>query len=165
MHLENLSTLKDTCKIDTCDQWCKIMCDGVASAISGDKADAFWRNLSTKGHRLTQATSGARSCAMGRVCHQWRQGGCILEEPSTLKDTCKIDTCDQWCKIMCDGVASAISGDKADAFWRNLSTLKDTCKIDTWTRCKIMGNSRVCHQWRQGGCIGGTFPPKGHMQD
>ena len=49
MHLEE-PFHPDTCKIDTCDQWCKIMCDGVASAISGDKADALEEPFHPKGH-------------------------------------------------------------------------------------------------------------------
>ena len=85
---------------------------------------------------------------------------------STLKDTCKIDTSDQWCKIMCDGVASAISG-QGGCILEEPFHLKDTCKIDTCDQwCKIMcGGVASAISGDKADAFGEPFHPKGHMQD
>ena len=68
---------------------------------------------------------------------------CIVDGMKRLK-TMYTMSASQLCKIMCDGVASALSGenDKSNTFFANLSKLKTTCEIktvDQW--CKIMCGS------------------------
>ena len=132
-------------------QLCKIMCDGVASALSGenDKSNTFFANLSKLKttceiktvDQLCKIMCGSVASALSG---ETEKANMFFANLSKLKTTCEIKTVDQWCKIMCDGVASALSGenDKSNTFFANLSKLKTTCEIKTVDQlCKIMCGS------------------------